>query len=132
MNEKNNTSVKKKSKAKNDLVFVLVVLLAVGIFALVLFLTRTDGDTVKILVDGKLFGEYPLSQDTSVEIKSENGVNILEIKDGKADMLSADCPDGICVEHRPVSCGGESIICLPNKVVVEVHSKKSGEKDIVA
>ena len=122
----------KSRKAKNDVIFVLIVFALVGIFALVLFLTQTKGDSVVVLVDGKVFGEYSLSSDTTVEIKSEYGTNILEIKNGFADMLSADCPDGICVAHRPVSNGGESIICLPNKVVVEVHSSKNNDKDIVA
>ena len=46
--------------------------------------------------------------------------NILVIKDGRADMTDADCPDRICVNHRPVSQEGETIVCLPHKVVVEV------------
>ena len=119
-------------KAGNDMIFVMILLVIISVFALVLFVTRTGGDTVRVLVDGEIYGEYPLFVDMKTEIKSENGYNILEIKDGKADVLSASCPDGICVSHRPIENGGESIICLPNKVVVEIHTLKESEKDIVA
>ena len=53
-----------------------------------------------------------------------NGVvtNTLEIRDGCADMTDADCPDKICVNQKAVSRPGETIVCLPNKVVVEVEA----------
>ena len=73
---------------------------------------------MKVTVDGKFYGEYSLEQNRTVEIKTENGYNILVIENGTAYVKDASCPDGICVNHRPISKSGESIICLPNKVVV--------------
>jgi len=55
-----------------------------------------------------------------IEIPGIRGVCILVIKDGKADMISAECPDHICVHHAPISHKGETIVCLPNRVVVEI------------
>ena len=81
-------------------------------------------------VDGQEQGRYPLDQDTSVEIRLEDGsYNLLEIKDGKADITEASCPDKICVDHRPVSRRGESLVCLPNKVVVEIENGQEAEVD---
>ena len=54
------------------------------------------------------------------------------IKDGEARMEWADCPDQICVDHRAVSRNGESIICLPNQVVVTVASSEESDVDAVA
>ena len=34
-------------------------------------------------------------------------------------MIRADCPDQLCVKQKAVSKNKESIICLPNKVVIE-------------
>ena len=53
------------------------------------------------------------------------------IKNGKADMTEADCPDKLCVHQKPVSKNHESIICLPNKVIVEVDSSANSEFDAV-
>ena len=55
-----------------------------------------------------------------IEIPGKVGKCILVISDGKADMESADCPNQICVHHSAISHIGETIICLPNRVVIEV------------
>ena len=90
------------------------------------------GLTVTVTVDGKLYGEYPLARDTAVEILSESGHNLLVIRDGAALVEDASCPDGICAAHRPISRNGESIICLPNKVVISVSSESENEPDLPA
>ncbi|MBE6623013.1 MAG: NusG domain II-containing protein [Ruminococcaceae bacterium] len=118
-------------KAKNDIIFISALLVFALIFGLVLFLSQTKGDTVVVTVDGALFGEYPIEKDAQIEIKSKSGENLLVIKDKTADVISASCPDGICVHHRPIQNGGESIICLPNKVVVEVRTKGVKGTDII-
>ena len=46
-------------------------------------------------------------------------------------MTSADCPDHLCVKQKAISKEGESIICLPNKVIVEVDSAVNSEIDAV-
>ena len=123
----NDTSISdSKRKLRNDVIFVSAVILLIIVACLALFIFRADGDTVIVTVDGSAYGEYSLSTDREVEIKTENGYNVLVIEDGKAYVEYADCPDGICSSHRPVEYDGESIICLPNKIVIEI--KKQGEK----
>lgn len=58
--------------------------------------------------------------------------NIMLYKNGKVWMLMAGCPDQICVHHRDISAVGESIICLPHKVVIDIIDGKAGELDGVA
>jgi len=104
--------------------------------ALYLFVFRSSGDTVKVTVDGKLYGTYSLSQTITEDIKSgetDNQLNRLVISDGKAYMETASCPDGICVAHRPIFRNGESIVCLPNRVVITVITDSNTDSpDIVA
>ena len=47
-------------------------------------------------------------------------------------MTDADCPDQLCVHQKAASKNHESIICLPNKVVVEVDGSEEREFDAVA
>ena len=94
-------------------------------------LFRSKGDSVTVTVDGKFYASYSLSEDRRVEIVTENGYNILIIKGGEAYVESASCPDGICVGHRPISLSGESIICLPNKVVIATENSGDGP-DIIS
>ena len=101
-----------------------------------LFVFRSSGDTVKVTVDGKLYGTYSLSDNISEDIRTgENGsdINRLIVSDGKARVEYASCPDGICVNHRPIFRNGESIVCLPNKVVITVFTADASDApDIVA
>ena len=56
--------------------------------------------------------------------------NMLVIKDGHASIKNADCPDGLCIKQGSISKSNESIICLPNKLVVRiVEDKASSSKD---
>ena len=117
-------------KARNDVIFIASLLLVVLVFACVLFFSAEEGNTVRVTVDGRLFGEYSLLENKTVEIVNGDGYNLLIIEDGKAYVDTASCPDGICSSHRPVSRGGESIICLPNKVVIEIHTVTNSGPDI--
>ena len=72
----------------------------------------------------------PLSEDTEVTIEGvDGGENLLVIQDGTAKIESASCPDGICVRHYAISRDGESIICLPNRVVVTIRGGEKGDVD---
>jgi len=122
-------------KFRNDLIFIAAILAVVAMVAAALFFLRGEGSTVQVEVDGTVIGTYPLSVDREVEIKTgENGeeLNLLVIKDGKATVITATCPDGICAAHRPISREGESIVCLPHKVVVTVIGGSGEEPDVIA
>lgn len=106
---------------KHDLILtgVLVVLALAGLLAFKLFF-GSPGATVCICIDGETFKEVPLNTDAEIEIPGKNGKCFLSISHGTADMVKADCPNQICVRHKPVSNSGESIICLPNRVSVGI------------
>lgn len=115
---------------KNDFWLIgFVLLLAVFILGYH-FLKGKSGDAkVMIKVDGNIYGEYELSADQTIDI---DGMNTLVIRDGQADMQDADCPDKLCVHQKAISRDGESIICLPNKVVVTIEGGEESELDAVA
>lgn len=98
---------------------------------------RPDGDIaageVVIYKDGQVFAAVPLTVERTVVVEDENGSrNVIRVEDGKAEMIEASCPDQICVHSRPVQKNGQSIICLPNRVSVEVRSTQENEIDGVS
>ena len=118
-----NTAPTAKRTLRNDIIFVVIVL-AVAALGACLLLLRGSGDTVRITVDGELYGVFSLSQDVREDIQTANGNhNHLVIRDGKAFVETATCPDGICAAHRPIFRNGESIVCLPHGVVITVVSE---------
>ena len=58
-------------------------------------------------------------------IPDEGAFNLFSVADGVVRMEAADCRDQICVRHRAVSAVGESIICLPHKLVVEIKTAET-------
>lgn len=122
-------------KHRNDVVFIAVLLLMVSLIGAAFFFLRGEGDTVTVSVDGKHYGTYPLHTDLTLSIRTgEDGEeeNLLVIRDGTARVESATCPDGICAAHKPISREGESIVCLPHRVVITVQTSDGEEPDIIA
>ncbi len=118
---------------KNDVIMIaVIVVIALGAFAGInLYGEHNTKDAQAVVtIDGKEYGSYPLAEDTIVKIESENGgFNLLVIEDGAASVEEASCPDKICVRHKPIDKTGETLVCLPNKVVVEIENGEAAEVD---
>ena len=108
--------------SKNDIIIVIVLLLlaVAGLFAFKLF-NSGEGRAVRVTVDGELFGEYELDNvRKEIEITGKIGKCIMVIENGQAYMKEAECPNQICVHHEPVSYNGETVVCLPNRIIIEI------------
>ena len=120
---------------KYDFIVIAVVIAVVGIMAFVLYgLNNESGKFVQVEIDGAVIDTVLISEDFEKEYTSaDGGKNTLMIIDGKAKVTYADCPDGICFRHSAISRTGESIICLPHKLVVRVvDTAGEAEFDAVA
>ncbi len=114
------------------MLLIAALLILAGALALFLRLGRHDGGTVSVSVDGETVAELPLDRDASLPIEAEGGNNLLVIEDGAARMESADCPDRLCVKMGSIRYAGESIVCLPHRVVVTVEEGPDGGFDAAA
>lgn len=122
-----------EKKHRNDIILVAVLLFAALAAFAVIQLTKKSGGYAVVVQEGKEIASYPLSEDISVTFQSSNGgYNTLVIKDGKADVTEADCPDKLCVNQHSISFNGETIVCLPNKLVVKIVSGEEADVDIIA
>ena len=110
---------------RNDVIFIAALLAIVALAGLFVFLFRQPGDTVVVTIDGEHYATYSLNENMTVPIHTgQDGkqINVLIIRDGQAHVQEASCPDGICAAHKPIHREGESIVCLPHRVVITVHS----------
>lgn len=118
---------------KADLIIIAVVLAVAGVLCFYLYFVNGDsGKYVEVTVDGKVVDTLSLDDDIKKEYGYNGNTNTLVIKDGKAKVTDANCPDGICVNHKWVNRSGESIICLPHKFVVTVTDEKTADDEIDA
>jgi hypothetical protein len=120
--------VRQRMIKKKDL-FLIIIIMITSVFFIITSVIKkgTSPNTVKITISGLEYASYSLYNDREVEISNGYGNNKIVINNGMVFISEADCPDKYCVKHKPISKSGESIICLPHKLVVEI----TGENDVV-
>ena len=116
---------------KFDFLLGAVLLVAALCLFMVFKYVRKDGNYVQVKQGKNIVGTYSLMKDSEHEIKSFYGSNTLVIKDGYAYMSDSDCKDHLCEKMGHISNVGETIICLPNEVFVEIVSDKEGYDAVV-
>ena len=119
-------------KTKRADLMVLGALVIIGLLlVLILFLTDGRGARVVVSVGGEETAVFSLDEETEWVIEGRGGCNVLEIRDGKARIAEADCPDKLGARSGWISRRGQSILCLPHQVVVEIRDEKTEGPDIV-
>ena len=107
---------------KFDVIIVAaVVIVAAVLYAGGIFSPKDEGNEFVIYIDKDEYARLPLNKDDSITVKTDNGYNTVEIKDGYADCTEADCRDGLCVNQKKISKVNETIVCLPHKVIIEIE-----------
>ncbi len=121
---------------KTDILIPAAALILSGAVALYAFFSVSSGvkgSTVIVTVEGTEYARFPLDEERDIIISGKNGLNNhLVIKNGEADITGADCPDKLCVHQKKISRNGETIVCLPNRVVIEIKGEDEGSVDTVA
>ena len=115
---------------KKDIILIAVVLVIALISFAAIKITQKDGKQVVVTVDGKEVYKTSIQKDQTYKIPVNNGRNIMQIKDGKVTMKQANCPDQICTDHKPIEKSGETIVCLPHKVVIEIKAENTKEQEL--
>lgn len=118
-----------------DYVFaIIMIIISLGIWFYTT-VSMTTGMYAEIVCDGKVIQKYPLVQDMEERfLIPEYGYNTISIHEKHVSIIDADCPDRICVKQRAISKTGESIICLPHKLVVRIvgNLQEASEIDAIA
>ena len=111
---------------RNDLLLIggLALLSVILLIIPIVTAVKPKSPALLIQVDGKEYGTYPLTTDREIEI---NDSNVCRIQDGKVKMVSADCPDQICIQESAIDENGGTIVCLPNKIVLSIVDAKESE-----
>lgn len=123
---------KEKIFRKNDVLFAAAVLFtAVVVYFAVQLVYGTEGASVQVMKDGEVYAQYPLNEDRKVQIDygQSEGKNVLVIENGRVSVTEADCPDKLCVKQKAISKNGESIVCLPHKLVITIAGGEKAEYD---
>lgn len=83
---------------------------------------RQSPSSVLVSVDGKETARFFLTEEVDTVIEGiHGGTNRLIIQNGAASITEATCPDHLCISQGAITESGQTIVCLPNRVVVTIQ-----------
>lgn len=118
------------TKGDKYLIIFIIVISLLSLFYVKKAITRYDEKYILIQVDGKDYKKISFGPEVigkKIPIETEFGYNLIEIGDGKVRVIDADCPDRLDVKQGYISNPGEVIVCLPNRLVIEIKGDSIDE-----
>ena len=77
-----------------------------------------------IYQNNRLLGEYQLDRDQTIVIGDQARPDMkIEIKAGAIRVAESDCPKGICRQTGWVRTPGRTIMCVPNRVLIQLKGQ---------
>ena len=112
----NASNTNKTKKYRWDILIVAIALLLSLAILLAINLTKKEGAVAVVEINGVVAGEYSLSRDGVYPLNG--GTNTLVIENGTARLIESNCPDHTCEKTGKVQYVGQTIVCLPNRLVI--------------
>lgn len=112
----------KKSMKKFDILLLIFISIAALIISLFFMMKKKEvAENVIIKVNGNVIYNKSIKEDNEIDVKGfYGGHNLVQIKNGVVNVIEADCRDNICKNTAPIKEAGQTIVCLPHKVLVEI------------
>jgi len=117
-----------------DIILLIFILIAAGIFFVLKIenknnLTKQDKKIVIKYLDNELITEFSKNK-KEIKVKGKRGYSIIEIGSNWVRMKESACPSKFCVKRGKIFKSGESIICLPNQVLITIKEEKNIKKRV--
>lgn len=116
---------------KADIILFICLILIGGALSYLAFSGSSTGDLVVVKVNGEIYGKYSLSKDRTITVNRNGHMNKITIKGGKVQVSKSSCKNQICVKQGSISTTHQSIVCIPNRVVISIEGK-DGEYDVIS
>ncbi len=120
--------------SKHDVILLcFIALFAVISMGFWFYQTLQSFDQVLIEVDGELYGTYDIQKNQTISIVVDGEVsNTVVIENQTVTMIESTCPDHLCEHQGTISKNGEQIVCLPNRVVIQLKTSEETGYDSIA
>ena len=130
------------------ILFVVLVALGLAASAALSLSHAAAGENAKVVIEsgGDLYATYPLAEDRVIVVPAPKQgrvdapsvssdepasaqydyYNVVSVSGGTVTVTEASCKNQVCVKHGAISAAGESIVCLPNRLVVRIEADGKG------
>lgn len=90
-----------------------------------IFVSKSPGKQALVYYQDKLILTVDLNLTKTYTVKGELGKVVIQTKEGKIKVEEENSPRHLCSRQGWVSTTYESIVCLPNKIVIQITSDES-------
>lgn len=134
---------------KYDMIVLAICIILPVILNLFLIMNMTEGTIISVQYNNDIIASFSIKEEDAYYLILQDGsyqeldagrtgdlhtmysgFNVMYIHNGTVTVTDSDCPDSICMHHKQINRVGESIICLPHKLVIEISSSKTDPSDI--
>lgn len=112
---------------KNDIILIISLLLFLIIICCMIMLFKKDGSIAKVYYDNDLVLTIPLDtkEINTYEVMGYNGEVIIFAGQGKIKVEEENSPLHLCSKQGFVSSTSDTIVCLPNKIVIKIEDDET-------
>jgi len=113
---------------KSDIILIIIIISLSVLLSIVLRRDFTNDTRVNIFVDGELVRSELISDaEPQIIIDSQYGRNIIDVESGTVTVTWSDCASQVCVHSGKISRPGETIVCLPHRLLVSIEGLHKSE-----
>lgn len=105
---------------KTDIKLIIVILIIVIILIIVQLLNKTKANVALVYYESDIILTIDLSIDKEYTVKGANGDVIIQVLDNKIKVKEENSNYHLCSKQGYISNSNESIVCLPNKIIIEL------------
>lgn len=106
---------------KSDIKLIIASLFICVILFLI-FYNPNIPTTATIYYEDKILQNIDLNIDKVYEVKGDLGIVKIEVKKKSVKIIEENSPNHICSKQGSISKGYQSLICLPNKIIVKINN----------
>lgn len=109
---------------KNDIKLLIIILIIISILFIIYFLNSKKANIAYVYYENDLILTINLSINQIYEVNGENGPVKIEVLNNQIRVIEENSPRHLCSKQGFISNAGQSIICLPNKIIIELPNNE--------
>jgi hypothetical protein len=109
-----------------DRVLILVYLLAIATSGVLAGRLSAGGEAALVIVGEKAVLRLDLLESRTLTVHGDPGDVKVQVEEGAIRVVSAQCPNRVCVRTGRILRAGEVILCAPNRVFIRIVGRGKG------
>lgn len=105
---------------KNDIKLIIICCFIISILFILYFYNKKEANYANVYYKSDIILKIDLNKNDTYTVKGDNGDVVIEVLNKKIKVIKENSPYHICSKQNAISNVGESIICLPNKIIIEL------------